>query len=679
MTSLAWAQTDIERQKIIEKRIEFIGDNLEDSEIDLTTFFDDLYLFYDSPINLNKTTFEELKRLHLLSDVQIQSILKYIEIHGELVTIYELNAIEAIDRITIDMLLPFVQVQINEEDDFVWKNAFKYGKHETFLRYERILSQKAGYIQQSDSVLQANPNKQYLGSPDKVYMRYRNTYKDRLSWGLTAEKDAGEEFFTGNNKTGFDYYSAHLFLKDVWKFDRIALGDYQVNIGQGLTMWSGFGMGKSADIFGGRRYAYGLKPYTSVNETQFLRGAGLGLKLGKVNVTAFGSYKKIDANINELDTNSIFDASFSSFQTTGYHRTVSEMEDKNAIGEFVSGGEVAYSSDKFRIGVASVYTKYEQPLNANLKPYNSFKFNGQELFTSGINYRLFYRKLSFFGETAMSDNKKVGTINGISWHADPKLDLMVLYRNYSKGFQSLYSVGFGESSDNTGEQGLYFGLQARLTKRISVTAYYDQFQYTYLKWLTDDYSEGREFFFQVNFKASRSSSFYLRFRNKLTERDTKDDVSGIDNQVELNKTNVRLNYDQRINSSLSLKTRVEWTRFLYDDDLSNGLLMFQDVIYKVPRVPLKLYSRFAIFDADTYDARIYAYENDLLYVFSIPSYYNRGVRTYLMAKYDLGRSVDIWVRWGLWSYQNVDAISSGLEEIEGRRKMDIKLQLKIRL
>jgi len=107
--------------------------------------------------------------------------------------------------------------------------------------------------------------------------------------------------------------------------------------------------------------------------------------------------------------------------------------------------------------------------------------------------------------------------------------------------------------------------------------------------------------------------------------------------------------------------------------------MFQDIIYKVPRIPLKLYSRFAIFDADTYDSRIYAYENDLLYVFSIPSYYNRGVRTYLMAKYDLGKSVDIWVRWGLWSYQNVDAISSGLEEIEGNQKMDIKLQLKIRL
>ena len=92
-----------------------------------------------------------------------------------------------------------------------------------------------------------------------------------------------------------------------------------------------------------------------------------------------------------------------------------------------------------------------------------------------------------------------------------------------------------------------------------------------------------------------------------------------------------------------------------------------------------MYSRVAVFDAGTYDARLYAYESDLLYVFSIPSYYNRGMRTYLMAKYEIGSKVDIWLRWGLWQYQNVDFISSGLEEIAGPNKMDIKLQVKFRL
>ena len=668
-----------DKQRLIESRIEFIGDNLEDSDIDLTTYFDDLYFFFDNPINLNKTNYDELKRLHLFSDIQIQAIMNYLNLHGDFITIYELQAVEAMDMESIQMALPFLAVGEGEQRKFKWSNAFKYGKQEVFIRYQRVLSQKQGYVQQSDSVLAANPNKQYLGSPDAYYMRYRNTYKDRISWGLTAEKDAGEEFFTGSNRQGFDYYSAHLFFKDLWKFKKLAVGDYQINVGQGLTIWSGFGMGKSADIFSGRRFASGLKPYTSVNETQFLRGAGATVGFGeKIELTAFGSYKKIDGNINAIDTTDLFDNSFSSFQTSGYHRTVNEFADKDAVGELITGGEVSYTGKTFRIGMASVYTKYDQALSPNQQTYQQYKFSGDQLSTSGINYRWFYKKMSIFGEASVSDNLKFGTVNGVSWHADPKLDVLAVFRSYDKGFQSLYSVGFGESSDNSAEIGLYVGMNARLSKRISMTAYYDQFKYTYFKWLTDDYSEGREFFVQFNFKVDRNSSFQFRMRNKVTERNSKDDVTGIDGQVQLNKTNFRLNYDQRINSRISLKSRIEYTRFLYGDDKSNGLLLFQDFIYTFKKLPLKLYNRIAVFDAESYDARLYAYESDLLYVFSIPSYYNRGLRTYLMAKYEIGKNIDLWARWSIWSYHNVNTISSGLEEIQGPNKMDLKLQMKIR-
>jgi hypothetical protein len=666
-----------EKQKIIEARIEFIGDNLEDSDIDLTTYFDDLYFFFDNPINLNLTNYDELNRLHLFSDIQIEALLNYLSLHGDLITVYELNAVETLDMETIQMILPFVSIGEGEVQKFKWKNAFKYGKNEIFLRYQRVLTSQVGYENKTDSLISVN--KKYLGNADKYYLRYRNTYKDRISWGLTAEKDAGEEFFTGNNKQGFDYYSAHLFFKDLWKFKKLAIGDFQVNVGQGLTMWSGFGIGKSANVFSGRRFAYGLKPYTAVNETQFLRGGGASMTFGKFDVLAFASYKSIDANINALDSNDIFNNSFSSFQISGYHRTVNEFADKDMLKEFITGGEIAFSGESFRIGFASVYTKYDQPLSANLAPYNQYKFNGQDLLTSGINYRFYYRKLSLFGETSMSQNFRIGTVNGLSWHADPKLDILLVARSYDKGFQSLYSTAFGESSDNSSELGVYLGFQARLSKRVSVLAYYDQFQYTNYKWLTDDRSEGREIFAQLNYNISRSSSVYLRFRNKVTERNSKVDVAGIDGQVQLNKTNIRFNYDQRINSRISLKSRIEWTKFLYGEDQSIGLLLFQDITYSFQKIPLKLYNRIAVFDANSYDARLYAYESDLLYVFSIPSYYNRGMRTYLMAKYEIGRNIDIWARWGLWSYDNVDVISSGLEQINGRNKMDLKLQIKIRI
>ena len=674
------AQTDVEKQKIVERRIEFIGENLEDSDLDLTVFLDDLYAFLESPINLNNTNADELNRLGLLTDIQIISILNYTKKYGNMITVFELSAIPELDAMTIEMILPFVKVEPVIRDTFKWKNAFKYANYEVLTRYERVLEQKQGYVDQPDSVLLENPNKQYLGSPDKLLIRFRSTYKDRLSYGFTAEKDAGEEFFRGTQKNGFDYYSAHVFATDVWKFKTVALGDYQVNFGQGLTMWSNFAMGKTPNVFSGKRYAQGLKRYSSANESLFLRGAGFSFANDNFEFTGFASYKSVDANVNQSDTtDAIFDDSFSSFQISGYHRTVSEIEDKNKVKEFVTGGEFAYSGENFRIGIAAVFTNYNIPLNSSLSPSNQYKFNSGSLLTTGINYRYFYRKMSFFGEVAMSDNIKFGLINGMTWHADPKLDVMIIHRYYDKAFHSIYSAGFGESSDNTGESGVYFGALLRVNKKMSVSAYYDQFNFNYLKWLTDDISSGRDFFSQVDVNLSRSAKFYIRFRNKVTERNSKTDVQGLHDQVYLKKTSLRFNYDQRINSQLSLQSRIEWVNFLYGDERSNGLLLFQDIEYSFKKIPLKISTRYAIFDSDNYDSRIYAYENDLLYVFSIPAYYYKGIRTYVMLKYEISKKIDLWIRWGMWSYQNVSTISSGLEEINGSRKTDIKIQLKIKL
>tara|TARA_B110000037_G_scaffold222504_1_gene297701 strand:- start:45850 stop:47919 length:2070 start_codon:yes stop_codon:yes gene_type:complete len=670
---------DPKKQQIIEQRIEFIGETLEDSDIDLTTYFDDLFNYYDNPLNLNSATEGELIRLHLMTDVQIVSLLNYRKLYGDFITIYELVAIDELDLNAIELILPFVVVEKVEKDDFKWKNAIRYSRHEIIARYQNTFEEKEGYIVKPDSILADSPNSQYLGSSDKLYLRYRNRYKDRLSWGFTAEKDAGEEFFSGTQKQGFDFYSGHLFVRKLWKFNALALGDYQVNVGQGLTVWSGFGIGKSADVMNGKRFATGLRPYASVNESRFLRGAAANFQNEKIDFTLFGSRKRLDANISFDDTLNGFDNSFTSFQISGFHRTPGEIEKQNTLRETILGGEFALKGNNYRIGISSVHTSFDQPLIIDTSVYKKFKFSGSQLLTTGLNYRFYIRKLTIFGETAASDNLKFGTVNGLAWHVDPRLDLLLIYRNYDKSFQSLYSNGFGESADNTGERGLYIGAQARISKKISINAYYDQFKFTYYKWLTNDLSHGREYFGQINYKASYNSSFYVRMRNKVTQRNTKDDVEGIKGQEYIRKNTIRVNYDQRINSQWSFKTRFEWVNHFYGDQKSKGVMFFQDLKFRLKKIPLTLYGRYAIFDTDNYDSRIYAYENDLLGVFSIPSYFYKGIRTYLMLKYDLGLKIDLWLRWDVFSYANRDTISSGLEEIQGSEKTTIKMQLKIKL
>ncbi|WP_027418315.1 ComEA family DNA-binding protein [Crocinitomix catalasitica] len=671
---------ELVKEQIIERRIEFIGDYFEDSDLDLTTYFDDLMGFLEMPLNLNTANSDDLFRLQLLTDIQILNLINYRTEYGDLVSVFELSAIEGFNPITIEMMLPFVSVLVSDKKKIPIGQSLKYGRHEIISRYERNLQQKAGYDEVADSILEKYPNREYLGSADKLYFRYRFTFQDKISWGITAEKDAGERLAFNEDYKGFDFYSGHLFLKDVWKFKKIAIGDYQVNFGQGLTFWTGFGLGKTANISSANRHAAGLKAYTSVNENRFLRGAGFNIEVKDLDFTAFASHRTIDANLGDIDSlNEDFAPEFTSFQQTGYHRTAGQLEDKDAITENLVGGELAYKRKKFRIGLSGVYSQFSQNYAGNPADYNKFKFSGNELFTAGLNYRFVYRKLNFFGETAMSDNLKLASVNGITWQMNSRLDFMSIYRNYDKAYQTLYGAGFGESSSNAGEVGIYFGANARLSSKFNFTTYYDQFKFTYLKWQTDDYSEGREFFAELNYFPRRSSHFYVRLRNKITERNSQLDHSGLKSQTEVNKTSIRFNYSQEINKRWTIKTRVEWVNYQFDKDIANGVLFFQDVILKLFNLPMKIYWRYAIFDTDSYDARIYAYENDLLGVFSIPSYYNKGIRTYLMLRYDIGNKIDVWLRYDLWSYANQKDISSGLEKINGSEKSTVKIQLKIKI
>ena len=60
-----------QRNEIIQQRVEFIAEQSESEELDLTNIFDQLNYFYDNPINLNNTSPEELRTLGLLTEVQI--------------------------------------------------------------------------------------------------------------------------------------------------------------------------------------------------------------------------------------------------------------------------------------------------------------------------------------------------------------------------------------------------------------------------------------------------------------------------------------------------------------------------------------------------------------------------------------------------------------------------------
>ena len=52
-----------------------------------------------------------------------------------------------------------------------------------------------------------------------------------------------------------------------------------------------------------------------------------------------------------------------------------------------------------------------------------------------------------------------------------------------------------------------------------------------------------------------------------------------------------------------------------ENPFETGYLIYQDVVYKPKSSPFSFSFRYGLFDTDSYNSRIYAYENDILYVF----------------------------------------------------------------
>ncbi|MCX7954202.1 MAG: helix-hairpin-helix domain-containing protein [Bacteroidales bacterium] len=672
------SKTTEDYDEIIETFIEEISANT-DKEIDYTSLYEDLVYFLDNPLNLNTATKEDLEKLQILSDFQIQSLLNYINEYGYLYTIYELLNINGFNSYYVQTILPFITVELPAKKFDLQPQKLKYGRHKIFIRTQRVLQQQEGFKEVPDSVLIANPNSHYLGDPMRYYLRYNFTYKNRISVGFTAEKDPGEEFFKGTQKRGFDFYSAHLLLKKIGPIKTFVIGDYYAQFGQGLILWPGYIFGKSSMVNNVRRKSQGLKKYSSTDENMFFRGSGITLNYKNIDLTTFYSNKNIDANITKIDTLTGEAEMFSSFLTSGLHSIPSEIEDRKSVNEKIFGGNITYNHKYLKIGCTGLYYKYSASLNKAPSIYNKFEFSGNENINASLDYNFIIRNsITFFGEAGISKNGGKGIINGILFSLSPLTNFAILYRNIEKNFQALYGQPFSESSSASNESGLYIGASIVPLSRWNVSAYYDIFRFPWLKYQIYSPSAGYDYLIEVSFTPNRKVNTYFRYREKnkpqnISSELNQDLLYEIENTC---KKNYRFHISYKVLPELELRNRIEYVNYITEQKSESGIYIYQDAIYKMKKLPLNIAVRYGIFDTDSYDTRIYAYENDILYAFGIPPVYYKGTRFYITLKYTIIKNLDIWLRYGEFYYSNKQIISSGLTQINGNVKSEFKLQLR---
>lgn len=663
-------------QQVIE---DFLQNTESEGTFDFNAIYEDLAYYQDNPLDLNQVTAEDLQELGLLSDIQIVSFINYRRTTGELIAIYELQAIPSFDLLTIRRLRPYVTVGggLDDYQTPVFR-MMREGRNELYLRWARIVEEQRGYRQLGEG----ETGSRYLGGPNQFYMRFKHAYSNRLSYGFTAEKDRGEEFFRGSNRKGFDFYSAHFFLKDYnERVKAVALGDYAVSFGQGLILYSGFGYGKSSYVMNIKRTGRTLRPYRSVNESNFQRGAATTLAFGDhLEVTALASYRQRDANLLEADTSDVEQEirQVSSLDIDGLHRTPNEIADRNAINQATLGGQIKWKGDFGHIALNGLYESIDAELQLfRPAPYNRFNFTGSSLYNISLDYSYIFQNFNFFGETARSSNGAIATINGLLMGLDRRVDLAVLVRHFPRDYQAFNATPFGETLGAQNETGIYLGLEVRPHKYWRLSAYFDTWRHPWLRFRVDAPSTGVEYRARLTYFRKRNLEVYLEVRDEQKAQN----VNKIEGKNDFTLTRrifqTRLHIAKKINKELELRTRMDIG--FTDNDINNrqeGFVLYQDVLYRPISFPFSFTTRFSLFDTDGFQSRFYSYENNLLYTFSIPAYYNRGTRFYFNLRYRGIRNLTIEGRFAQTFWKNQDNFGSGNEEIQGQTRTQVSAQIK---
>jgi hypothetical protein len=382
----------------------------------------------------------------------------------------------------------------------------------------------------------------------------------------------------------------------------------------------------------------------------------------------------LDASLNPGGLNN--DEFVSSLQTSGYHRTATEIEARKAEGMFSAGGNLSYSNEKLHVGFNVVHYDFAHPINKAPYLYNRYALTGKNAGNYSIDYSYTYNNMHFFGEAAVDEAFNKAFINGLLINTDSKVAMSFLYRNISKAYQSLYANAFTENTHAVNESGFYSGITITPSRFIRIDAYADFYHFPWLKYRTDAPTSGNDYMLQALYQPNKQLELTSRYRfeNKPINYNpfdlTLNPVVGRPKKA----WRTQLNYN--INTAFALRSRVEMVWFdKSGNEPQNGFLTFIDVVYKPRLKRLNGNVRISYFNTDGYDSRIYAFENDVLYSYSIPVFFDKGYRYYLNFHYKINRKLNLWARFAQTIYEGKSEIGSGLDLIKGNKKSEVKLQI----
>ncbi len=649
LPSLLPAQSHSTWENYLERMAE--TENIDDGSLE--QIYEELSDLSENKLDINNCTREQLEQLPFLSAQQAMDLLEYRDKVRRIESTMELNLIESLDRQTITLLKQFIIINPSAPADSIpsLNRILKYGKSTLLADLAIPLYTRKGF------------GEGYLGSKYKHWLRYTFNYGSHFKLGLTASQDAGEPFFKGNNKYGYDFYSYYLLLRDIRRLKALAVGRYRLRFGMGLILNNGYGFGKLATMSTLMSSTSHIFAHSSRTESNYLQGAAATFKIAKgLDLTAFASYRKIDATLNK-DSSSV-----ATILKSGYHRTVSEMNRRRNTAETLIGGNINWMVNGFHAGITGLYASFNRKLQmCNGQKYRQWFPEGYDFYNVSIDYGYLSNRLIISGETAIDKNSQIATVNLLSYELSPRLTLSTLQRYYPYKYQALHANSVNEGGIVNDESGIFLGGKWLPWNGAELSFYTDVAYFAWPKYQTAGSTHRWDNFLQLD--ASKGCwEFLLRYRMKMKELQSKDDKY-LTRKFD-NRARVSVIYSHR---GLTLNTQVDMS-ICHQGNKSQGMMASESIKWQLKW--LRITGMAGYFNTDDYNSRIYIHEPGLLYTLSFPSFYGRGLRLTLNLRADICQDLTLICKCSSTHYFNRAVISSGLQEIDRSTMTDAEIQVK---
>jgi len=641
----------------VEESLENILEETTD-ETDDNFLLDEYENLAKHPINLNTCTVEDLLQLPLFELPDANLIIEHRKKFGAFISSSELFSVEHLNADKIKMILPFVYAESNLFKNAPMEETAKQTAYPSPLRNlnvayrNRIISDlqpRAGFL-----------DAKYQGNKIKFYNRLLADFDNNYQLSFLTEKDAGEKSFA-------DFSSFSLSAKNLGSFSEIALGDFIIEFGHGLALWSPYASSKSTDIsFVTRRRDKNIIPYKSSDENNFFRGAAVAYNYDPFTFSFYASENYFDASIDSARN------VISSMPIDGYHRTETEYAKKNTAKEKFLGGRIDYKIFS-SLNVSGLYysSTYSLPLET------SGAARGKTFAHSSIAYSYVQSSLMVSGEFSYN-GISVAQLHAIQKTFSQNFSYVFSLRSYPRNYYSLHGRAFAENPyDLQNEIGLYNGfiLNTPLGK---INFYYDQFMFPAASNSSPLSSKGNELLLGLSSRILKNLETTLRYKNE------KKDVvlSGLANKEFSERFRQQFRFETifSVSAKLQLKNRIEYNSYGLKKNSYNerGWLFFQDVKYKMQQ-NISIYGRIIFFKTDSFNSAIYEFENDLPGVMSNLAMYGEGFRWYLLLKMKLINSLELSFKYSETTKPKEKSLSSGDAEIFTNLDNKLLFQLELEL